>query len=226
MRQVTHALLTRPPLSHKIFISEENQIECFVRLACVKHAASVHPEPGSNSHVIICLTLSRYYLAYHFSVLANTIRDFTVFRLLLLISDQKRFVCQPNIFGFDSLRFKIFQGYFTVQLSKFQRLCFAKPSKLLCNFSVLLFSSQRQLIYYITFKLVCQQLFLFFERMFFHYYTEENILSRKVWRLSCVVSQAVSFNTLTEAFLFVNNFFHFLPANCLGFAVSLIILSH
>ena len=26
---------------------------CFVRLACVKHAASVHPEPGSNSHVKI-----------------------------------------------------------------------------------------------------------------------------------------------------------------------------
>ena len=25
--------------------------KCFVRLACVKHAASVHPEPGSNSHV-------------------------------------------------------------------------------------------------------------------------------------------------------------------------------
>ncbi len=51
MRQVTHALLTRPPLSHKIFNPEGNQIECFVRLACVKHAASVHPEPGSNSHV-------------------------------------------------------------------------------------------------------------------------------------------------------------------------------
>ena len=25
-----------------------------VRLACVKHAASVHPEPGSNSHVKSC----------------------------------------------------------------------------------------------------------------------------------------------------------------------------
>ena len=25
--------------------------KCFARLACVKHAASVHPEPGSNSHV-------------------------------------------------------------------------------------------------------------------------------------------------------------------------------
>ena len=50
-RQVTHALLTRPPLSHKIISPEGNQIKCFVRLACVKHAASVHPEPGSNSHV-------------------------------------------------------------------------------------------------------------------------------------------------------------------------------
>ena len=49
MRQVTHALLTRPPLSHQIFHSEEIRIRCFVRLACVKHAASVHPEPGSNS---------------------------------------------------------------------------------------------------------------------------------------------------------------------------------
>ena len=26
-------------------------LDCFARLACVKHAASVHPEPGSNSHV-------------------------------------------------------------------------------------------------------------------------------------------------------------------------------
>ena len=52
MGQVTHALLTRPPLSHRIFIPEGNQIKCFVRLACVKHAASVHPEPGSNSHVM------------------------------------------------------------------------------------------------------------------------------------------------------------------------------
>ena len=41
-RQVAHALLTRPPLigPRRGFI---------VRLECVKHAASVHPEPGSNS---------------------------------------------------------------------------------------------------------------------------------------------------------------------------------
>ena len=51
MRQVTHALLTRPPLSHKNRHSEEIQFKRFARLACVRHAASVHPEPGSNSQI-------------------------------------------------------------------------------------------------------------------------------------------------------------------------------
>jgi len=36
----THVLLTRPPLP---LLPED------VRLACVRHAASVYPEPGSNS---------------------------------------------------------------------------------------------------------------------------------------------------------------------------------
>ena len=48
-RQVAHVLLTRPPLSHKVRHSEEISSKCFVRLACVRHAASVRPEPGSNS---------------------------------------------------------------------------------------------------------------------------------------------------------------------------------
>ena len=43
-RQIAYALLTRPPLT--VFLQ-------FVRLECVRHAASVHPEPGSNSPVII-----------------------------------------------------------------------------------------------------------------------------------------------------------------------------
>ena len=38
---------TRPPLSFK----ESKLPFGFVRLACVKHAASVHPEPGSNSQI-------------------------------------------------------------------------------------------------------------------------------------------------------------------------------
>ena len=49
MRQVIHALLTRPPLSQSSV--RKLPLNRFVRLACVKHAASVHPEPGSNSHV-------------------------------------------------------------------------------------------------------------------------------------------------------------------------------
>ena len=56
MRQVTHALLTRPPLSHKRLQTEVICLKCFVRLACVKHAASVHPEPGSNSHKNVFLS--------------------------------------------------------------------------------------------------------------------------------------------------------------------------
>jgi hypothetical protein len=40
--QVSHVLLTRPPLSLSLLKGR-------VRLACIRHAASVHPEPGSNS---------------------------------------------------------------------------------------------------------------------------------------------------------------------------------
>src|SRR5690606_40922779 len=40
--QVTHVLLTRSPLEYP-------RRGLSVRLACVKHAASVRPEPGSNS---------------------------------------------------------------------------------------------------------------------------------------------------------------------------------
>ena len=48
MGQVIHALLTRPPL--RIIKSIRRfHWQFSVRLACVKHAASVHPEPGSNS---------------------------------------------------------------------------------------------------------------------------------------------------------------------------------
>ena len=45
-------LLTRPPLSLIKFIRRCILIN-FARLACVRHAASVRPEPGSNSHVKI-----------------------------------------------------------------------------------------------------------------------------------------------------------------------------
>ena len=50
VRQVTHALLTRPPLSVQSSVRRLPSVHS-VRLACVRHAASVHPEPGSNSQI-------------------------------------------------------------------------------------------------------------------------------------------------------------------------------
>ena len=47
-RQVAYALLTRLPLGF-----QEQALNRPVRLACVKHAASVRPEPGSNSPINI-----------------------------------------------------------------------------------------------------------------------------------------------------------------------------
>ena len=46
--QVTHVLLTRSPL-----IRSEQAPSFTVRLACFKHAASVRPEPGSNSPLML-----------------------------------------------------------------------------------------------------------------------------------------------------------------------------
>ena len=60
-RQVAHTLLTRPPLSLNSF--DRSRIpKSSVRLACVKHAASVHPEPGSNS-LLKYLTFRRMFMS-------------------------------------------------------------------------------------------------------------------------------------------------------------------
>ena len=79
IRQVTHALLTRPPLS---FISSIRRLPLWnsVRLACVRHAASVHPEPGSNSQfwvfvfVRITLTLPLWFRQLSFRLLLIRIK--------------------------------------------------------------------------------------------------------------------------------------------------------
>ena len=52
--QVTYVLLTRPPLvgdQNQSGASTINQLGQRVRLACIRHTAGVHPEPGSNSHI-------------------------------------------------------------------------------------------------------------------------------------------------------------------------------
>ena len=108
MRQVTHALLTRPPLSHQIFHSEEIRIRCFVRLACVKHAASVHPEPGSNSHVKVCIAQKLAWLIILFDYCCFVRNELN----RVLVSFLSNVLVRKIIFI-------IFQGCFTVQLSRF-----------------------------------------------------------------------------------------------------------
>ena len=81
MGQVTHALLTRPPLSHSTNQPEGIKVKCFVRLACVKHAASVHPEPGSNSRLKIFNCRSSRLLNTSF----NPVRKTTSFSFPVLL---------------------------------------------------------------------------------------------------------------------------------------------
>ena len=50
---VAHALLTLSPVAARVLLPRAAP-----RLACVKPAASVHPEPGSNSSLYIFIMLS------------------------------------------------------------------------------------------------------------------------------------------------------------------------
>ena len=80
-----------------------NPQKCFARLACVRHAASVHPEPGSNSHVKMVFVSCQFYLAL-FTVNSGS---FFVFRLSCLFLNFSEnlgifrvallFICQRSV---------------------------------------------------------------------------------------------------------------------------------
>ena len=58
--QVAHVLLTHPPLA---LLTSYRSIpsKLLARLACIRHAASVRPEPGSNSHFLnVCLNVCSF----------------------------------------------------------------------------------------------------------------------------------------------------------------------
>jgi hypothetical protein len=67
--EITHALLTRAPLY------SPSEDEFLVRLACVKHAASVHSEPGSNSPIKlkICFLKKRDHETVHYLVFKDQV---------------------------------------------------------------------------------------------------------------------------------------------------------
>ena len=61
-RQIAYALRTRAPVSRK-------QASSTPRLACVRPAASVHPEPGSNSSSYILILLRSLCQVFLFSII-------------------------------------------------------------------------------------------------------------------------------------------------------------
>ena len=90
---------------------------CFVRLACVKHAASVHPEPGSNSHVKVCIAQKLAWLIILFDYCCFVRNELN----RVLVSFLSNVLVRKIIFI-------IFQGCFTVQLSRFLQSVFRLES--------------------------------------------------------------------------------------------------
>src|SRR5690554_7141652 len=79
--QVTYVLLTRSPLKHR---------SASVRLACIRHAASVHPEPGSNSPKNFICFLFKVRSEEHTSELQS--RPHLVCRLLLEKKNNNKYI--------------------------------------------------------------------------------------------------------------------------------------
>ena len=76
-RQVSHALLTRSPLSSVPFDRSLRSL-ILVRLACVRHAASVRPEPGSNSQNMVSKTPKCLKSSFKKICLANFTQEFSL----------------------------------------------------------------------------------------------------------------------------------------------------
>ena len=139
IRQVTHALLTRPPLEIDQIHRSLNKIFP-VRLACVKHAASVHPEPGSNS-LIKCLIHSRQPTSYLSFYCFWFIQPFSI--------NEVRFLRTEPHSHLSMLMCKEFSRIVCVSLFSYQGCL-----------------SLRQLVYFIISVLLCQALFSSFFKVF------------------------------------------------------------
>ena len=156
-----------------------------VRLACVKRAASVRPEPGSNSLWKLYIQTLRVFI----SILAITIRSqlpLWFFRLFWLLKI-------PNLFGISRAFslvvhcsiFKILVSGFraaTFTLYHIQKLLSSKHFVNCCSFLFFLtFPSRRdQLFYFITSCSVCQVNILWTEIQAVHFFLSPNKLPKTV----------------------------------------------
>ena len=80
MGQITYVLLTRSPLEVQVPLD---------RLACIRHAASVHPEPGSNSQNLFIFVCFFCFLAVYYLVLFFFLNLLTLYFVNFLLSFQR-----------------------------------------------------------------------------------------------------------------------------------------
>ena len=99
--QITHALLTRPPLSTDQLPAETFRRSSSARLACVRHAASVHPEPGSNSLIKFILN---QYLAYLLLTISKQLIPLISKQLMLFTGLFRSIFIQLALMWFTSTR--------------------------------------------------------------------------------------------------------------------------
>ena len=80
--QVAHALRTLSPVAGRVLL-----LSAAPRLACVKPAASVHPEPGSNSSLYIFILTQSVLTLYQFPKKSTlSILSFSVLACTYLVS--------------------------------------------------------------------------------------------------------------------------------------------
>ena len=118
------------------------RFQCFVRLACVRHAASVHPEPGSNSQIKWC------------PIQVRTTGSFPVLLFVLV----ELFVRSMDLMSWHH------SASDPNEISEIT-LCWIERSRLFC-YSVIKFLCcfrffLRKLLYSIIFEAVCQELLYF-----------------------------------------------------------------
>ena len=187
------------PVRHSVSLDSIRKLprNRFVRLACVRHAASVHPEPGSNSHVKIWFCSK------------NRLASFLNRFYLVFVLNSSQFMADSF-----SLSFKKSSGsvYCSVFYSQGAPLLFSSNSVILSH--CFLFVNNFFNLFFEVFSNFCAAFaatFIFYHthfclsRSFFNFLTFLLCVSRLVHSASIII---------TNDSTFVNNFFIFFCKFC------------
>ena len=120
MSQVDYLRVTHPSATKLYIFHPKTSYIYFVRLACVRHAASVHPEPGSNSQLKFILQLFTDFCVVFpylpcFRFVLFTIRfSLSIYYCLIAVSSHFYYICVDSsfiilfLFAFVNTFFKLF----------------------------------------------------------------------------------------------------------------------